>query len=517
VASKKSKPVALPLNPERIIDIDVSAEMRGSFLEYAYSVIYSRALPDARDGLKPVQRRILYQMNEMGLRPERGHVKSARVVGEVMGRLHPHGDGAIYDALVRMAQPFSLRLSLIDGQGNFGSLDDGPAAMRYTECKLAPAALGLTASIDEDVVDFKTNYDGREVEPEVLPAAFPNLLVNGATGIAVGMATNMPPHNLGEVVSALLALIDDPEIKPRELMKIIPGPDLPSGGKLLIGDGMKDAYLTGRGSFRMRATVQLENVKAKKQGLVITELPFNVGAEKVIERMKDLIESKKLQGISRVIDLTDGEKGLRLVIEIKNGHEPQKVLDDLYRLTPMEESFAINNVALVEGRPRTLGLKELLEVYLEHRIDVVKRRSKFRLEKATSRLHLVEGMLLAIVDIDKVIKIIRASDDAAEAKTALMKGFKLSDIQTTYILEMPLRRLTKTSKIELQTEQKQLLEAINELKSILGSTKKLRKSVADELAAVAKHFATPRRSMLVSESGKVISEAPKNTEDLVLA
>ena len=501
---------------ERIIDIDVSKEMRGSFLEYAYSVIYSRALPDARDGLKPVQRRILYQMNEMGLRPERGHVKSARVVGEVMGRLHPHGDGAIYDALVRMAQPFSLRLSLIDGQGNFGSLDDGPAAMRYTECKLASAALGLTASIDEDVVDFKTNYDGREVEPEVLPAAFPNLLVNGATGIAVGMATNMPPHNLGEVVTALLALIDDPEIKPRELMKIIPGPDLPSGGKVLIGDGMKEAYLTGRGSFKMRATVQLENVKAKKQGLIITELPYNVGAEKVIERMKDLIESKKLQGISRVIDLTDGEKGLRLVIEVKNSHEPQKVLEDLYRLTPMEESFAVNNVALVEGRPRTLGLKELLEVYLEHRIDVVKRRSKFRLEKATDRLHLVEGLLLAIVDIDKVIKIIRASDDVAEAKQALMKGFKLSDTQTTFILDMPLRRLTKTSKIELQTEQKQLLEAISELKSILGSTKKLRKSVADELAAVAKHFATPRRSMLVSESGKVISEALKNPDELAL-
>ena len=324
MASKKNSPVALPLNPEKIIDIDVSAEMRGSFLEYAYSVIYSRALPDARDGLKPVQRRILYQMNEMGLRPEKGHVKSARVVGEVMGRLHPHGDGAIYDALVRMAQTFSLRLSLIDGQGNFGSLDDGPAAMRYTECKLAPAALGLTASIDEDVVDFKTNYDGREVEPEVLPAAFPNLLVNGATGIAVGMATNMPPHNLGEVVSALLALIDDPAIKPKELMKIIPGPDLPGGGKVMIGEGIKEAYLTGRGAFKMRATVQLESVKAKKQGLVITELPFNVGAEKVIERMKDLIESKKLQGISRVIDLTDGEKGLRLVIEVKNGHEPQK-------------------------------------------------------------------------------------------------------------------------------------------------------------------------------------------------
>jgi DNA gyrase subunit A len=515
VASSKNKATPLPLNPEKIIDIDVSTEMRGSFLEYAYSVIYSRALPDARDGLKPVQRRILYQMNEMGLRPEKGHVKSARVVGEVMGRLHPHGDGAIYDALVRMAQPFSLRLSLIDGQGNFGSLDDGPAAMRYTECKLAPAALGLTASIDEDVVDFKTNYDGREVEPEVLPAAFPNLLVNGATGIAVGMATNMPPHNLGEIVSALLALIDEPEIKPKELMKLVPGPDLPSGGKLLIGDGIKDAYLTGRGSFRMRATVQLENVKAKKQGIIVTELPFNVGAEKVVERMKDLIESKKLQGISRVIDLTDGEKGLRLVIEIKNGHEPQKVLEDLFRLTPMEESFAINNVALVEGRPRTLGLKEMLEVYLDHRINVVKRRSKFRLEKATDRMHLVEGLLLAIVDIDKVIKIIRASDDAAQAKSALMKSFKLSDIQTNFILDMPLRRLTKTSKLELQTEQKQLLTAIGELKSILGSSKKLRNVVADELAAVSKHFATPRRSMLVSESGKIISDVVRKTEDLV--
>lgn len=515
MASKKSKDVTLPLNPEKIIDIDVSREMRGSFLEYAYSVIYSRALPDARDGLKPVQRRILYQMNEMGLRPERGHVKSARVVGEVMGRLHPHGDGAIYDALVRMAQPFSLRIPLIDGQGNFGSLDDGPAAMRYTECRLAPTALGLTASIDEDVVEFRTNYDGREVEPEVLPAAFPNLLVNGATGIAVGMATNMPPHNLGEIVEALLMLIENPEVKPKELMKIVPGPDLPSGGKILVGDGIKEAYLTGKGAFRMRATVQIEKVKAKKDGLIITELPFNIGAEKVIERIKDLLEGKKLQGISRVIDLTDGEKGLRLVIEIKNGHDAQKVLSDLYRLTPMEESFSINNVALVEGRPRTLGLKDLLEVYLEHRIDVVKRRSKFRLDKATDRLHLVEGLLLAIVDIDKVIKLIRSSDDAQEAKNGLMKTFKLSDSQATYILDMPLRRLTKTSKLELQTEQKQLTQTISDLKSILASSKKLRNTVAEELSAVAKYFSTPRRTSLVSESGKIISEAIKKSDELV--
>jgi DNA gyrase subunit A len=300
-------------------------------------------------------------------------------------------------------------------------------------------------------------------------------------------------------------------------MKIVPGPDLPGGGKILVGDGIKDAYLTGKGAFRMRATVQIEKVKAKKDGLIITELPFNIGAEKVIERIKDLIEGKKLQGISRVIDLTDGEKGLRLVIEIKNGHDAQKVLSDLYRLTPMEESFSINNVALVEGRPRTLGLKDLLEVYLEHRIDVVKRRSKFRLDKANDRLHLVEGLLLAIVDIDKVIKLIRSSDDAQEAKNGLMKTFKLSDAQATYILDMPLRRLTKTSKLELQTEQKQLNQTISELKSILASSKKLRNTVAEELSAVAKYYSTPRRTVLVSESGKIISEATNKSDELVNA
>lgn len=486
--------------PERIIDIDVSDEMRDSFLEYAYSVIYARALPDARDGLKPVQRRILFQMNEMGLRPDRGHVKSARVVGEVMGKLHPHGDSAIYDALVRMAQPFSFRLALIDGQGNFGSLDDGPAAMRYTECRLTAAALSLTESLDEDVVDFRANYDGREVEPSVLPAAFPNLLVNGASGIAVGMATNMPPHNLGEVIDALRFYIENPKATLDDLMKYIPGPDLPSGGEILDLENIKEAYLTGRGTFKMRARATIETVTSRKKGIVITELPFNVGAERIVDRIKSLVESKKLKGISRVIDLTDGEKGLRLVIEVKSTHDPDELLADLYRLTPMEESFSINSVALVDGRPRTLGLAELLQVYLKHRLQVVTRRSEFRLKKAQERLHLVDGLLLAIVDIDKVIKIIRGSEDSATAREKLIKTFKLSEIQANYILDMPLRRLTKTSKIELENEQKELNQTITDLKGILASDKKLKKIVSDELAVVGEKYATERRTKLIANA-----------------
>ena len=345
------KTTAAPPVPfdEHIIDIDVTDEMQSSFLEYAYSVIYSRALPDARDGLKPVQRRILYGMSAMGLNPDRGHVKSSRVVGDVMGKLHPHGDGAIYDALVRMAQSFSLRVRLVDGHGNFGNLDDGPAAMRYTECRLAPAAMLMTGSLDEDVVDFAPNYDDRETEPVVLPAAFPNLLVNGATGIAVGMATNMPPHNLGEVIAAARHLIDHPKATLLYLMKFVPGPDFPTGGSIAGLAGIRDAYATGKGSFRTRATVSIERVSARKTGLVITELPYTVGPEKVIDRIADLVRSKKLNGITDVTDLTDGENGLRLVIEIKNGFNPEAVLEQLYKLTPMEDSFAINNVALVEG------------------------------------------------------------------------------------------------------------------------------------------------------------------------
>src|SRR5450432_198699 len=334
---------------ENIVDIDVTEEMRGSYLEYAYSVIYQRALPDARDGLKPVQRRILYQMSEMGLRPDRPHVKCARVVGEVMGRLHPHGDSAIYDALTRMAQPFAMRLPLIDGHGNFGSLggDDPPAAMRYTEARLAAAAIEMTASLDEDTVDFVPNYDGTETQPEVLPAGLPNLLVNGAAGIAVGMATNMAPHNLGEVIAAARHLIAHPDASLDDLMRFVPGPDLPTGGKIVGLDGIREAYATGRGTFRTRATAKVTDVRPRKRGIVVTELPYGVGPEKVIAKIKDLVQSRKLQGIADVRDLTDREHGLQLVIEMKNGFNAEAILDQLYRLTPMEDTFGVNNVALV--------------------------------------------------------------------------------------------------------------------------------------------------------------------------
>ncbi|RSS60058.1 DNA topoisomerase (ATP-hydrolyzing) subunit A [Streptomyces sp. WAC01280] len=500
---------------ERILDIDVVDEMQGSFLEYAYSVIYSRALPDARDGMKPVQRRIVYQMGEMGLRPDRGFVKCARVVGEVMGKLHPHGDASIYDAMVRMAQPFSMRLPLVDGHGNFGSLgnDDPPAAMRYTESRMAPAALMMTESIDEDTVDFSPNYDGQEQEPVALPAAYPNLLVNGASGIAVGMATNMPPHNLGEVIAAARHLIRHPSADLETLMRFVPGPDLPTGGRIVGLSGIKDAYENGRGTFKIRATATVDNVTARRKGIVVTELPFTVGPEKVISKIKDLVGSKKLQGIADVKDLTDRNHGLRLVIEIKNGFVPEAVLEQLYKLTPMEESFGINNVALVDGQPLTLGLKELLEVYLDHRFEVVRRRSEFRRTKKRDRLHLVEGLLVALVDIDEVIRIIRESDNSAQAKERLMERFSLSEIQTQYILDTPLRRLTKFDRIELETESDRLNGEIDELTGILDSDAELRKLVSAELAAVAKKFATDRRTVLLESAGAPVAAVPLEVAD----
>lgn len=482
--------------PGKIVDVDVSSELSDSFLEYAYSVIYSRALPDARDGLKPVQRRILHQMSEMGLKPDRGHVKSARVVGEVMGKLHPHGDTAIYDALVRMAQSFSMRLPLIDGHGNFGSLDAGPAAMRYTEARLASASLMMVDEVDEDTVDFGANYDGQILEPLVLPAAFPNLLVNGATGIAVGMATNMAPHNLGEVVTAAIHLIENPNATVKQLMKIVPGPDFPTGGTLIGKEGVLDAYQTGKGAFKVRAKSEIGKVSTRKQGITITELPFNIGPEKIVERISDLVKSKKIQGISDIVDLTDGQNGTKVVVEVKNGYEPEKVLENLYKLSPLEDAFSINAVALVDGKPKTLGIKELLEVFITHRIEVVTRRSKFRKEKATARLNLVDGLLKAILDIDKVVKIVRGSEDAAEAKASLIKTFKLTDEQATHILDMPLRRLTKISKIELDSEQKSLKSEISALTALLKSDEALRKKVAEELKDVAAKYATPRRTVI---------------------
>jgi DNA gyrase subunit A len=489
---------------EHIVDIDVAEEMRGSYLEYAYSVIYQRALPDARDGLKPVQRRILYQMNEMGLRPDRPHVKCARVVGEVMGRLHPHGDSAIYDALARLAQPWAMRLPLVDGHGNFGSIggDDQPAAMRYTEARLSTAAMEMVASIDEDTVDFIPNYDGSEQQPEVLPAGLPNLLVNGASGIAVGMATNMAPHNLNEVIAAARHLIKHPDASLDALMRFIPGPDLPTGGVIAGLDGIREAYETGRGIFRTRATAQIEQLARGKSGIVVTELPYTIGPEKVIARIKDLVQAKKLNGISDLKDLTDRNRGLHVVIEVRSGFNPEAVLAELYRLTPMEETFGINNVALVDGQPKVLGLRELLTIYVDHRIDVIRRRTEYRRRKREERLHLVDGIVIALLNIDEVIQVIRNSDDAAAAKQRLMSIFDLSEIQAQYILDTPLRRLTRYDRLELEREQETLRTEIAELTAILDSEEKLRALVSDELADVAKRFGTPRRTLLLEAGGQ---------------
>src|SRR6201987_3449098 len=381
MAGRRSGTPAPPADfEEKIVAVEAPEEVRGSYLEYAYSVIYQRALPDARDGLKPVQRRILYQMNEMGLRPDRSHVKCARVVGEVMGRLHPHGDSAIYDALVRMAQPWAMRLPLVDGHGNFGSPggDDAPAAMRYTESRPTEAARAMVGNIDEDTVAFGPNYDGQEQEPQVLPAAIPNLLVNGSSGIAVGMATNMAPHNLTEVIAAARHLIRHPDASLEQLMRFVPGPDLPTGGRIVGLDGVREAYATGRGIFRTRATAKIEQLNARKTGIVVTELPYNIGPEKVITRIKDLVQAKKITGISDVKDLTDRTRGLHLVIEVRSGFNPEGVLAELSRLTPMEETFGINNVAVVDGQPRVLGLREMLTIYVDHRLEVTRRRSEFR-------------------------------------------------------------------------------------------------------------------------------------------
>ena len=502
---------------ERIQDIDLSTEMQGSFLEYAYSVIYSRALPDARDGLKPVQRRILYQMSEMGLRPDRGHVKSARVVGEVMGKLHPHGDSAIYDALVRLSQDFALRVPLVDGHGNFGSLDDGPAASRYTEARLPPAALALTENLDEDVVDFVPNYDGQFQQPAVLPAAFPNLLVNGASGIAVGMATNMAPHNLIEVVAAAVHLLENPDATLDELMAFVPGPDFPSGGIIMGLDGIKDAYTNGRGAFKVRGKVSVESIGPRRTGIIVTELPYMVGPERLIEKIRDAVQAKKLQGISDVNDLTDRQHGLRVAIGIKTGFDPNAVLEQLYRLTPLEDSFSINNVALVEGQPRTLGLKEMLSVYIGHRIEVITRRSRYRLARREERLHLVEGLLIAILDIDEVIQVIRSSDDSEQARARLRTVFDLSEAQAEYILELRLRRLTKFSRIDLETERDALQAEISELRELLGSPALLRHRVATELDAAAEAYGTPRRTLLTN--GKPIQprRAKAGEADLQIA
>ena len=497
---KPAKPAFDPRTvKENIVETPLNEEMSKSFLEYAYSVIYARALPDARDGLKPVQRRIIYQMGQMNLNPDRPYMKSARVVGEVMGKLHPHGDSAIYEAMVRLAQPFAMRLPLVDGHGNFGSLDDGPAASRYTEARMAPAALGMNADIAENTVDFTPNYDNKLQEPTVLPAAIPNLLVNGGSGIAVGMATNMATHNLGEVVAAAKHLMRHPDATLEELMRYVPGPDWPGGGVIVGRKGIREAYETGRGALTTRSVTHIENVTARKKAIVVTELPFMVGPERVLERISEGVKNRKLDGISGAIDLTDRHNGTRLVIEIKTGFDPNAVLAQLFKHTPLQDNFTINNVALVNGRPHTMGLKEMLQVWVDHRRVVIRRRSKFRRKKALERLHLVEGLLLAMVDIDEVIQVIRSSDDAEAAKTKLIAVFDLDEIQAQYILDLRLRRLTKMSRIELEAERDDLKRRIEELERILASDEALDGVVIDEMDDAVAKYGTPRRTVLLDE------------------
>ncbi len=480
-------------------DVPVDQELGESFLAYSLSVITSRAIPDVKDGLKPVQRRILYSMREMRLFPDRPHRKCAHVVGDVMAKFHPHGDSAIYETLVRMGQPFAKPVTLIDPQGNFGSLDDPPAAYRYTECRLTPAALDLLGEIDEETVDFRPTYDGETEEPAYLPALLPNLLVNGTSGIAVGMATNMPTHNLVEVYDAIELVMKKRRPKPTvdELMEKVPGPDFPSGG-LLVADGVRDAYETGRGTVRIRAKAEIVNVTRARQGLEITELPYLVGVERVVAKVKDLVNSGRLTGIADVKNLSDRKSGLRLVIECKTGVNPELLLEKLYKLTPLEETFGINNVVLVDGIPTTLGLYDLCRHYVDHRLDVIVKRTEYRLRRAEDRLHLVEGLLIAIDNIDEVVSIIRNSKDGKEARQKLMKRLKLSERQAEYVLDLQLRRLTALSYTQLVEEKRELETTIKDLKKILGSEQRRRTMVLNELKEIVDKYGYKRRTKIIS-------------------
>ncbi len=482
-----------------VVDVPVDEELGESFLAYSLSVITSRAIPDVRDGLKPVQRRILYSMREMRLFPDRPHRKCAHVVGDVMAKFHPHGDGAIYDTLVRLGQDFAKPVTLVDPQGNFGSLDDPPAAYRYTECRLTPAALDLLGEIDEETVEFRPTYDGETEEPVYLPALLPNLLVNGTSGIAVGMATNMPTHNLGEIFEAIKLVMTKRRPKPTidELMAKVPGPDFPSGGSV-IDDGIREAYETGRGTIRIRAKAEIVNITRSRKGLEITELPYLVGPERVIAKIKDLVGANRLTGISDVKNLSDRKSGLKLVVECKTGINPDVLLQQLYRLTPLEETFGINNVVLVNGVPTTLGLYDLCLHYVNHRLDVVVRRTEFRLRKAEERLHLVDGLLIAIDNIDEVVAIIRGSENYGDAKAKLMERLELSELQAEYVLDLRLRRLTALAYDELVEERKTLLTTIAALQKILGSEQRQRTMVLNELAEMVDKYGYDRRTKIIS-------------------
>ena len=490
-------------------DISVEDEISKSFIDYAMSVIVSRALPDVKDGLKPVQRRILYSMHESGIRPNAPHRKCSKVVGDVMGNYHPHGNDAIYLALVRLGQDFSTRYPLIDPQGNFGTRDDPPAAMRYTESRMSSLASQLLSGIDEGTVDFELNYSGELEEPKVLPARFPNLLVNGAEGIAVGMATSMAPYNLSEVTEAVKFTLKNKQATPSKYMKIVKAPDFPTGGLIVDGPGIKDAMFKGKGSIKMRAVADVEELGKNRSAIVVKELPYQASIDRIMEKIATLVQEKKLSGVSDLRNESSDRNGIRLVIELKRDAVPQVVLNALFKQTQLEDTFSVNSVGLVDGVPRVLSLPELIKYYIEHQIDVIKRRTKFRLEKAKSRLHIVEGLLLALAKIDQIIKLIKSSKDAEIAKKGLMKKFKLSDEQATHILDMPLRRLTALELEKLKEEQKSLKATIKELGLILKSRPKQEGILVTELEEINDKFGDERRSRIVPDVGEV------NIEDLI--
>jgi DNA gyrase subunit A len=503
-------------NKSNVVPIDINEEIKKSYLDYAMSVIVGRALPDVRDGMKPVQRRIIYSMYETGITPDKPHKKSSFVVGNVLARYHPHGDSSVYDALVRMAQDFSYYNPLVDGHGNFGSIDgDSAAAMRYTETRLAPISMQMVADIEQDTVDFVPNYDESHKEPTVLPSRFPNLLVNGSAGIAVGMATNIPPHNLSEVIDGLIHLIDHPEAAVEDLMKYIPGPDFPSGGFILGSDGIKSAYTTGRGSVVMRARAEIEDHEGKRSRIIVTELPYQVNKARLIERIAQLVKDKKIEGISDLRDESDRD-GMRIVIELKKDANPNVLLNRLYKQTRLQDNFGVIMIALVDGQPRLLNLKQVLEYYLEHQITVVKRRTQYKLQRAKDRLHIVDGLVIAHDHIDEVINLIRSSKNEAIARQGLMDNFELSVKQAQAILDMRLRRLTGLERDKLLEEKKELEDRIAHLQKLLADEQLLRGIVRKELLAVNKKFGDGRRAVITRSYDELSDEDIIPEEDVVV-
>ncbi|MCD7124759.1 DNA gyrase subunit A [Limosilactobacillus caviae] len=504
--------------PNRITDVNLTSQMKNSFLDYAMSVIVSRALPDVRDGLKPVQRRILYGMNELGVTPDKPYKKSARIVGDVMGKFHPHGDSSIYEGLVRMAQDFSYRYMLVDGHGNFGSVDgDGAAAMRYTEAKMSKIAVEMLRDINKNTVDFHDNYDGTEKEPDVLPARFPNLLVNGASGIAVGMATNIPTHNLGEVINGLHLLMDNPDITTEGLMKAIPGPDFPTGGVVMGKSGIRKAYETGRGTIIVRAKVDIEEQKNGKQRIIVHEIPYMVNKAKLIERIAELARNKDIDGITDVNDETDRD-GMRIVIDVRRDASAEVILNNLYKMTLMQTTFNFNMLAIVNGAPKILSLKQILQYYLEHQEAVVRRRTEFELKKAQNRAHIVEGLRIALDHIDEIINIIRSSQTSEVAKNELMSNYGLSDRQAQAILDMRLVRLTGLEREKIEDEYQKLMAAIADYKDILAHCERINQIIYDELMEIQKRFGDERRTELqVGDITNIEDEDLIEEEDIIVA